>query len=559
MPRFRPLRSATPRGARLLLGACLAFGGADAVAQVAAPGPWAPKLSVDPRNPPTFQKFTRPTLAQLGAPAPFTPPASGAGVTGFDSTNARKSKSKPKATPRAAIAPGPAAPLPVSPYQKPAADKASGAYAAAPGSPPVELGPIQRPPKKRKAHTEPDDPYAPLGVHAGSFLLYPAIELIGGHDSNPGRSSEPKGASLYTIAPELQAQSNWSRHELKGELRGSYTGYSPDTEPTLSRPNVNGKVDGRVDVTRDTRLDLGGRVLVSTDNPASPNLQAGLASLPIFVTYGGSTGVGQKFSRFDLSIKGDAERTSYQDSKLTDGSTASNAARNYNQYGAIVRLGYETMPGVTPFVETSVDTRHHDLDTDINGYQRNSKGIAVRAGSSFNLRGTLTGEISAGYAERTYQDARLSKLSGLIGDASLIWTASALTTVKLSAKSSIAEAIIPGVSGVFYRDVGLQIDHAFRRWLIGTVKVGFGLDSYKGAAVDPAGLALLQGDNVISTAGGTAADRVDKRFSAGVGLTYKLNRITQIKGEFRQDWLRSNVSSVDYTASIFLLGLRFQR
>ena len=50
----------------------------------------------------------------------------------------------------------------------------------------------------------------------------------------------------------------------------------------------------------------------------------------------------------------------------------------------------------------------------------------------------------------------------------------------------------------------------------------------------------------------------DKRYSAGLGLTYKLNRSVQIKGEFRQDWLRSNVAGNDYTSSVFLLGLRFQ-
>ena len=35
--------------------------------------------------------------------------------------------------------------------------------------------------------------------------------------------------------------------------------------------------------------------------------------------------------------------------------------------------------------------------------------------------------------------------------------------------------------------------------------------------------------------------------------------MVQVKGEFRQEWLRSNVSgNVDYSASIFLLGLRVQ-
>ena len=33
----------------------------------------------------------------------------------------------------------------------------------------------------------------------------------------------------------------------------------------------------------------------------------------------------------------------------------------------------------------------------------------------------------------------------------------------------------------------------------------------------------------------------------------------QIKGEFRQDWLRSNVTGNDYSASIFMLGVRLQQ
>jgi hypothetical protein len=116
------------------------------------------------------------------------------------------------------------------------------------------------------------------------FDLFPAVELSGGYSSNPGQSHDPKGAALYTVVPELKVQSNWSRHELKAELRGSYAGYTPDETPTLSRPYFNGKLDGRIEVTHDTRIDLGGRLLVSTDNPNSPNLQAGLAKLPIFAT-----------------------------------------------------------------------------------------------------------------------------------------------------------------------------------------------------------------------------------------------------------------------------------
>ena len=234
----------------------------------------------------------------------------------------------------------------------------------------------------------------------------------------------------------MLAQSNWSRHELKADLRGSYTGYSPDQTPTLSRPYFNGKVDGRVDVTRTTRIDLGARALVSTDNPGSPNLQAGLAKLPIFVTFGGNAGLGQRFNRFDVSIKGDAERTVYQQSKLTDGTTASNDDRNYNQYGTTLRGGYELTPGVTPFVEASADTRKHDLNMDLSGYQRNSNGWTGKVGTTFELSRLLTGEIAVGYTRRNYEDPRLEPLKGLIGNASLLWTVNALTTVKFTAAST---------------------------------------------------------------------------------------------------------------------------
>jgi hypothetical protein len=517
--------------------ACLMLGIADARAQVAAPDPLAPKLQTDPRNPPRFQQFDRQALAQLAAPVSFTPPASGAGAMGYDSTNNRKTgaKKKPKTLTNAqSIAPGIAAPAPVSPYEKPVA--ITGAIASgAPGSPPVQLGPIRTFPKKRKAHTEPPDPYAQLGIRAGSFIFFPAVELIGGYSTNPGHEQGGPAAWLYTIAPELRGQSDWARHELRVDLRSSYIGYTPDQTPTLSRPYLNTKVDGRIDVIQDTRIDLGGRVLVSTDNPGSPNLQAGLAKLPIYVVGGFAAGLGQRFNRFDVSIKGDIERTIYQNSSLTDGTTSSNDDRNYDQYSGVLRGGYELSPGLMPFVEVGADMRVHDLNADSSGYRRNSNGFAGRAGAKFELTGVLTGEAALGYSERVYEDPRLANISGVMGNASILWTANALTSVKLIGTSTIGESTVAGVSGALYRDIGVQVDHAFRRWLIGSLKLGFGIDDYVGL------------------------DRIDKRYAAGVGLTYKLSPTVQIKGEFRQNWLRSDVVGADYTESVFLLGLRLQR
>lgn len=550
MQRFGPRRPA--RG--LLMAACLVLACRDATAQSAPayPDPLAPQLATGPLHPPRFRNFSQ--AAPLTQRA-FAPVPSGAGTTGFDATNARK-KLPPKPKPGTAatarplraggarpLRPGAPQALPApSPYQVPQipeaqpSDEGNAALAAAPpGTPPVpEIGPARKPPK-RKAHSEPPDPYAPLGIRAGTFDFYPAVELIGGYDTNPGQSADAEGAWLYTVQPELRVQSDWSRHELKANLRGSYNWYSPEQTPRLSRPYFNGTVDGRVDVTRDTRIDLQGRTLVSTDNPGSPNLQAGLAKLPIYTTVGGSAGLGQRFNRLDLSIKGDFDRTVYQNSELTDGSTASNDDRNYNQYGGTLRGGYELTPGVVPFAEIEADTRKHDLNIDSFGYQRDSNGFTGKAGTTFELRGFLTGEIALGYTERKYEDPRLAGIDGLIGNASLAWMASALTTVTLSGTSGVSESTVPGVSGSLTRDVGLQVDHAFRRWLIGTVKFGYGNDDYIGL------------------------DRDDNRYSAGLGLTYKLNRSLQVKGEIDRRWLRSNESGNNYDETILLFGIRLQR
>jgi hypothetical protein len=67
------------------------------------------------------------------------------------------------------------------------------------------------------------------------------------------------------------------------------------------------------------------------------------------------------------------------------------------------------------------------------------------------------------------------------------------------------------------------------------VKAGFGNDDYVGDA------------------------RNNDRYSLGAGLTYKFNREFQLKGEFRQNWLHSNVAGASYSESVFLLTLRIQR
>ncbi len=378
-----------------------------------------------------------------------------------------------------------------------------------------------------------EDAFAQLGVHAGAFLVLPAVEVTGGFDTNPARVPGGRSSSLITVSPELLARSDWQRHEVTATLRGGYTAYA--NTPELDRPNFDGKVTGRLDVTRDTALIGEGTFLVGTDNPGSPNVQAGLSRFPIYTTLGGTLGVTQRFNRVEVTAKGTAERTEFQDSVFTDGTSASNSDRDFNRYAGSLRTSYDLMPGLKPFVEVSADTREHDLQVDRFGLQRDSTGWTAKAGTTFQYSRKLTGEIALGWIEREYKDPSLQKLQGFLFDASLIYSMSALTNVKLTAATTAGETTVPGTAGILTRNAGIEVEHSFRRWLVGAAKFNYGYDDYVGSA------------------------RKDDRYSISGALTYKLNRVASVKGEIRQEWLNSTIPGVDYTASVFLLGMRLQR
>lgn len=220
---------------------------------------------------------------------------------------------------------------------------------------------------------------------------------------------------------------------------------------------------------------------------------------------------------------------------LTNGESSSNDFRAFDQYGGILRAGYEIEPGFKPFVELAADTRPHDSPVDIFGENRDSIGASAKIGGAVAIAGWLTGEMAAGYLQRDYKDPTLPTIAGVTLDGSLLWQATALTSAKFTATSVVNESILQGVSGAFSRDVSVQVDHAFRLWLIGTAQFGYGRDDYVGLS------------------------RNDNRYFASLGLTYKLNRVMQLKGTVREDWLNSNVQGVAYTATSVLLGLRLQR
>jgi hypothetical protein len=500
----------------------------------------------DPLNSPKLQERDRPAPSRIGQiPKYGLPAASGAADSGYDSLNRKRKKPKyypGQAKPKPPVGPG-SPPPPIASNTRLRLSIPPSASAHKTPIPPAMAGTVVGQPPRKRLRID-DDPFGAVGDYAGSFLIKSAVELRGGYDTNPARTSVPRGSPFYVIAPEFVAFSDWERHAVVADLRGSFTGYTNTFPPVdgvvssaptnIDRPDFIGHVDGRLDVTHDTRLLGQARLRVATDNPGSPNVQAGLSRYPVYATFGGTLGVDQNFNRLQLSAGAEVDRTIYQYSELTDGTSTSNDDRNYNQYGGLGRVSYDLMPGLKPFGEIVGNIRSHDLLVDRNGYQRNSSGGNVRAGTSFELSRMLTGEVAVGWAARTYEDPRLQSLQGLLTSASLVWVATPLTTAKFFATTSIDETTVPGVSGVLTHTYTAEVDHDFRRWLTAIGKFTWGTQQY-------------QGD-----------DRFDRSYSLSGDLIYKLNHNIWLKGTLRRDWLDSNQSGNSTASTVMMMGVRLQ-
>jgi hypothetical protein len=392
------------------------------------------------------------------------------------------------------------------------------------------LPPVPPPPRARAAVT---DPYAPLGLRAGTLLVLPSAEASVGYNSNPERRSGQKRGSAFARAEGgFALRSDWAVHELTADLRGGYNRYF--RTPDADRPDGQGRVNLRLDATRDTAFDFELRGRIDTERPGSANLSSSVEGRPLVYQYGGSAGATQRFNRLALSARASIDRSDYADASLGDGQVLSQKGRNLTQYGLRLRMAYEVTPGLIPFVEGLADMRRYDLAADSTGFQRDSSGLQLRGGTSIELTRTLTGEVAAGYGLRRYEDQRLRDLKGPVVEATLAWAVSPLTNVRLRGTTEFEETTLAGSSGAITRRLSAELSHAFLRNLVVTAAASFARSDFQGV------------------------QRRDDTLRASLGAEYGLNRNLVLRASYAHERTTSTTPGNDLSANVWLFGVRTQ-
>lgn len=396
---------------------------------------------------------------------------------------------------------------------------------------PIEAPQETAPPRRRRAPEE--DPYAPLGLRAGAFLLHPSITVELGTDSNPGRvETGADGAAFVVVRPAFDFESTWARHSLSGHIEAEQQRFLSGSED--DRPSLRGVVDGRIDAATDTMIEGQLRLSLETEETGTDSVPATALSRPTVLAYGATGGITQQIGPVAMRLRGMVDRTQYEDTPLSGGLTQSGADRSLTTYGVALRASYGETHGIRPFVEAMLDRRVYDNRVNASGEERGSRGYALRLGASAEMTGLLTGEVAVGYGGRLVDDPTLPDLDGLLVDASLVWEATALTSLTLHAATTFNETTTAGASGSRETVVGVGIRHAFRRNLIATAALDLSRTDFAGIA------------------------REDDGLTAAIGFEYRLTRSLAVRADFTHERLDSTEPGSDYTANTVLVGLRLQ-
>lgn len=375
------------------------------------------------------------------------------------------------------------------------------------------------------------EPYDPVGVKVGSFVLFPELEVSGDGFSNLFRSPTVRSDVSFDVRPSARLVSNWQRHALEFSARGTATYFNEF--PTENDKAYTIETRGRLDITK--RANIQASVSRDVSQESRSDLAARGVGTRAEVTVDKATlAFNQRFNRLTLQLRGSVADTAYGDSS-SNGVTTSNSSRDYTAYEQAARATWEFKPSLAAFTEVVINQRDYS-QLDGGGIDRSSTGERYRVGLSFGNTGEiLRGEISSGWGIQRPVSSSLPDVSGVIVDANLTWRASALTSLALTARSDFGETTATGVGGVRAQAVGAEVRHAFRRDVIATAGVGYTVSDYAGSTLN------------------------EQELRETLGIEYFLNRETVLFSKYAHANFNSNAANASYDSDEVRVGIRIRR
>lgn len=376
------------------------------------------------------------------------------------------------------------------------------------------------------------EPFAPLGIRAGTVTLRPSLSQGLRATTNADNSSDGKSAILSETRLRARATTDWSRHSAWLDFDGTYDKTLSGEE--YSAPNIG--------LRAGFQLDLGARTTVKgeagyryrQEDPSAPTTLQGTSNRPGVQELDGMLGLRHEFGKFFGDVKGKVNRTTYGNAEF--GNIAVSQKDRDNTFASIaLRGGFEMSPAIKPFVEVEFGKLIYDEKVDFSGYRRSGVRSGLRGGVEIDFGEKMSGEFALGYLRQGIDDDRLQAVEGLSADAAIKWSPQRGTDVDIGLLTRVEGATAPGESGSVYYEGTVGIKRQVRANLDFNAKLIASLRDNK----DDTGL--------------------DKGFGAEIGATYWFNRFVGLDVSARHQLVRSDVESRNTDETSVYVGVTLQR
>ena len=387
-------------------------------------------------------------------------------------------------------------------------------------APPIIAPPVLEEPPRRKAPRRIVDPDKVTGYDDGAFQLKPSLEIGTVATNNVNLSSTNRQADIgLRLRPSLAFQSEWSRHSWRGNVSAEWLSY-------LATPSANtftgtAETAFRLDIRHTTYADF-------TANANVTSTSAGTSEVPNTAVgnrqdwnLGTTAAINHDFGPMQGRLKFGITRQAFGNVALSGGGAENNADRNYIEPSLSLRGTWGSPAArLKPYVELTYDLRFHEQTLDRNGQKRNSQGVGAALGVTLQDGPIWTGDFSANFIARSYDDPALKTAMAVGLNGSLTWSPTPLWNVVASSGVGLAESEVIGVSATPSWNAGLNASYAMRN-----------------------NITLRAGASATLTNNSTG---LDTTLVASTGAEWQLNPYLSLSGTLQSTWFNAAAAGSSY-------------
>ena len=383
------------------------------------------------------------------------------------------------------------------------------------------------------------DPYVPIGMKLGTFLLFAEAEVGAIVTDNALGTPIARSDYAFEFAPNVVLQSNWGRHAFMASFDADRSWYKEF--PVVDDKSYAAALEGRLDVMRSSSLEL---------ELAKSQTQEGRNSISLTDIAGLQTNVQQEgiaaaaehtFNRLTMRVEGAVTDYHYSDAGLgifdpvLDTLIPQQDIRDYREDELRLRGAYEWNPDLVVYVEGEISREEYEQPISVSGITRDSEGFAVLSGVTFAFSDALSGDINLGWGEQTSIDESVGPIEGLLLNANVIWQPTPMTLVEFIARSQVATTTLVDSLGAIDRFYELSIQQALWRYLVVGANVSYEIADF------------------------AATPQVDQRFRTGTSAEYYFNPYMSVYSQYEYTDFFSNDGGGDFTENQLRVGMRIRR